>query len=308
MQPASSSNGITTGFDADDFPKSRSSKRRQRRKEKHIKHLEDTKHLICTKHFSNYRLPVAVASTDFKMVQLSRYESIIDRDRHPPLYVIPDQKSEWARLKMISCPCHGCDCALDPNGWLSHYINVHMRRLGVPFVDVPFPVEKQTLRASCNLSYLDYDVHTLLSVYGYQRFGLNPLKCPRNTLLPKEYRKYSQHGVLLLFACRTRHGLLWHRKQIDDVVAIWVATPMQGVTVSLRCVVQPSESVRYYSKRLQSRQLPTSGLKPTPCRDFIKTDFNVVVISFEDLRELMAKSEGEQVLNVELHLMGEQRI
>lgn len=293
-------------LDADSLAGSSKSTRRQRQKEKHLKRLENTQHTLFTKHFSNYRLPVSVASEDFNMVQLSRYDSITDRERHPPLFVIPDQNSQWARLKMISCPCHGCSSTLDPNGWLSHYLNVHIRRLGVPFVDVPFPVEKQTLRASCKVSCLDYDVNTLLGVYGYQRLGLNPLKCQRNTLLPKEYRKYSQHGVLLLFACRTRHGLLWHRKQMDDVIAIWVVTPMQGVTVSLRCVVQPARSTRYYSKRLQSRLLPTSGVKATPCRDFIKTDCNVVVISCQDLLQ-MPQSEDQQVLNVELHVMGEQR-
>ncbi|EDW71480.1 uncharacterized protein [Drosophila virilis] len=309
MQPNSSSNEVTDGLDTESLPGNSANNRRQRRRqEKRQRQLKEKTHLLYTKHFSNFRLPVSVPSTDLKMVQLSRYESIVDRERHPPLFVVPDQKSQWARLRMISCPCHGCSCTLDPNGWLSHYLSVHMPRLGVPFVDVPFPIEKQTLHATCNVGSLDYDVNTLLGVFGYQRFGLNPLNCPRNTLLPRDYRKYSQHGVILLFACRTRHGLLWQRKQIDDVVAIWVSTPLQGISISLRCVVHPAQTTRYYPKLLHARPLPASSVKAPPCREFIKTDSNVIVISYQDLWQLLTLNVGQQLLNVELHLTGEQKI
>ncbi|KAM8715818.1 hypothetical protein ACLKA7_002805 [Drosophila subpalustris] len=282
--------------------------RRRRRQEKRQKRLEDTKLSLFDTPFSNYRLPVSVASTDLNLVQLSRYDSLADRDRHPPLYVVPDQKSQWARLRMVSCPLHGCSCTLDPNGWLAHYLNVHLPRLGMSFVDVPLPTEKQTLRATCHIDSLEYDVNKLLGVYGYHRLGLNPLSCPRNTLLPREYRKFSQHGVLMLFACRTRHSLLWQRKQMDDVIAIWVSTPLQSVSISLRCVVQPAESTRYYSKRIKARPLPTSTMPASPCRDFIKTDSNVLVISYQDLWQLMSLNSSQQLLQVELHVTGEQKI
>ncbi|KAH8378015.1 hypothetical protein KR093_008484 [Drosophila rubida] len=298
----------TSNASASDDAQSSRENRRRRRQEKRQKRQQDTKMSLFVKPFSNYRLPVSVASTDLNLLQLSRHDSIADRARHPPLYVVPDQKSLWARLRMISCPISGCSCTLDPNGWLAHYLNVHMPRTGIAFKDIPFPAEKQTLRAICHVDNLEYDVHKLLAVYGYQRVGLNPLNCPRNTLLPREYRKFSQHGVLMLFACRTRHSLLWERKQMTDVIAIWVSTPLQGVSISLRCVAQPAQSTRYYSKRIYARTLPTSATKELPCREFIKTDSNVVVICYQDLWPLMSLSAGQQTLQVELHVMGEQKV
>ncbi|XP_060665468.1 uncharacterized protein LOC132797734 [Drosophila nasuta] len=282
--------------------------RRRRRQEKFHNQHKDTTLSLFSKPYSNYRLPVSVASTDLNLVQLSRYDSLADRARHPPLYVVPDQKSQWARLRMISCPIQGCSCTLDPNGWLAHYLNEHMPRTGIAFKDVAFPTEKKTLHAVCHINSLEYDVDKLLGVYGYQRLGLNPLNCPRNTLLPRDYRKFSQHGVLMLFACRTRHSLLWERKQMTDVIAIWVSTPLQAVSITLRCVVQPAQSTRYYSKRIHARSLPTTAVQAAPCRDFIKTDSNVIVISYQDLWPLMSLSPGQQLLHVELHVMGEQKV
>ncbi|KAH8405191.1 hypothetical protein KR222_007936, partial [Zaprionus bogoriensis] len=279
--------------------------RRRRRLEKRHKRLQDSQLVEYTKPFSNYRLPVQVASANLNVVNLSRHESLVDSSRHPPLYVVPDQKSQWARLRMVSCPVHGCGCALDPNGWLAHYLTEHMPQLGTSFVEIPLPTAKQTLRACCRLDSLEYDENKLLGVYAYQRVGLNPLNCARNTLLPRDYRKYSQHGIIMLFACRTRHSLLWQRHQTDDVIAIWVATPLQHVSIAVRCVVQPAESTRYYSKRLKARCLPTSGVAAAPCREFIKTDCNVVVISYQDLWQMLSLDASQQVLHVELHVTGE---
>ncbi|ALC38403.1 CG15482 [Drosophila busckii] len=289
---------------------SAASSKRKRRQVKREQRVQMSKHSVFTKHFSNCRLPVPVPSTDLKLVRLSRHESLLDRERHPPLYVVPDQKSQWARLRMVHCPCNGCNAHVDPNGLLSHYLNEHMPRLGVPFVEVPYPVEKQTLRASCLPNALESDVHTLLGLYGYKRLGLNPLNCARNTLLPRDYRQYSQHGVLMLFACRTRHALLWQRKDADadDVIVIWVATPLQDVSVCLRCVVQPAESTRYYSKRLKARPLALAASAPIACHEFIKTDCNAIVISCQDLWQLMPLNSNQLKLNVELHLTGEQKI
>ncbi|XP_034472039.1 uncharacterized protein LOC117779826 [Drosophila innubila] len=291
-----------------DEEQSAKSSRRHRRQEKRQKRLEDTRLALIAKPYSNYRLPVSVPSTDVNLLLLSRYDALADRDRHPPLFVVPDQKSQWARLRMVLCPVHGCSCSLDPNGWLAHYLNVHLPKLGMSFVGVPLPTEKQTLHATCHIDSLEYDVNTLLGVYGYHRLGLNPLNCPRNTLLPREYRKYSQHGVLMLFACRTRHSLLWQRKQMDDVIAIWVSTPLQGVSISLRCVVQSAQSTRYYSKCIKARPLPTAVVQASPCRDFIKTDSNVIVISYQDLWQLKSLNAGQQLLHVVLHVTGEQKI
>ncbi|EDW03170.1 uncharacterized protein LOC6562844 [Drosophila grimshawi] len=307
MEPAMS-HGLADGSETESLPTSSESKWR-RRQEKRQKRLADTRHMLFTKNFSNYRLPVPVTTTDSNIVHLSRYESIDERHRHPPVVVVPDQKSKWAQLRLAACPCHGCTSPLDPNAWLAHYLNVHMPILGVPFVEVSFPIEKKTLHATCNVGSLELDVNTLLGVFGYQRFGLNPLNCQRNTLLPQEYRKFSKHGVLLLFACHTRHSLLWQRKRTDDVVVIWVSTSLKNVSVSVRCVVQISQSTRYYAKTLSARPLPASAVQALPqCRELIKTDCNVIIISYQDLSQLMLLNHGQQLLNVELHIRGEQKI
>lgn len=283
-------------------------KKRLRRLEKRIRRLEEATLLEYTKPFSNYRLPVPVPSTNLAVVHLSRHDSLLDKQRHPPLYVVPDQKSRWARMRMITCPVHGCGCSLDPDGLLAHYLTDHMDQLGTCFKEISMPFASQTLRASCRVDTLDYDINNLLGVFGYQRTGLNPLNCSRNTLLPRDYRRYSQHGVLMLFACRTRHAQLWQRQQMDDVIVIWVSTPLQDVSVSLRCVVQPIESTRYFSKVLKARPIPKSSASAPPCREFIKTDPNVLVISYRDLWPQKSLTNFEQLLNVQLLLTSEKKV
>lgn len=282
--------------------------KRLRRLERRKKRLEESSILEYTRSFSNYRLPVPVPSTNLTLVHLSRHESFLEKQRHPPLYVVPDQKSRWARLRMITCPVHGCGCSLDPNGLLAHYLTDHMHQLSTSFTEIPMPIELQTLRASCRIDTLDYDINNLLGVFGYQRSGLNPLNCSRNTMLPRDYRRYSTHGVLMLFACRTRHAQLWQRQEMDDVIVIWVSTPLQDVSVSLRCVVQPVESTRYFSKVLKARRIPKSSASAPPCREFIKTDCNVLVISYKDLWPQKSLTDLQQLLNVQLQITDEKKV
>lgn len=282
--------------------------KRLRRLEKRKKRLEETSLLEYTRPFSNYRLPVPVPSTNLTLVHLSRHESFLEKQRHSPLYVVPDQKSRWARLRMITCPVHGCGCSLDPDRLLAHYLTDHMCQLGTSFTEIPMPIASQTLRSSCRIDTLDYDINNLLCVFGYQRSGLNPLNCSRNTMLPRDYRRFSQHGVLMLFACRTRHAQLWQRQQMDDVIVIWVSTPLQDVSVSLRCVVQPVESTRYFSKVINARPIPKSSASAPPCREFIKTDSNVLVISYRDLWPQKSLTDLQQLLNVQLHVTGEKKV
>lgn len=286
---------------------SRNEKRR-RRLEKRQKRLEQARLCEYTRPFSNFRLPVPVPSTNLNLLQLTRHESILDSERHPPLYVVPDQKSRWARLRMVTCPVHGCGCTLDPNFLLAHYLTKHMRDLDTSFKEIPIPIETHIMRATCGVDGLENDFNKLLGVFGYQRVGLNPLICSRNTMLPRDYRKYSQHGVLMLFACRTHHAQLWQRQQMDEVIVIWVSTPLDDVSISLRCIVQPAESTRYFSKVIKARPIPKSSAPVPPCREFIKTDRNVMVISHRDLWPQTPLSEGKQLLNVQLQVTSEQKI
>lgn len=283
--------------------------KRRRRQEKRQKRLEEARLLEYTRPFSNFRLPVPVPSTNLQLLQLTRHESFLDSERHPPLYLVPDQKSRWARLRMVTCPVHGCGCSLDPNGLLAHYLTTHMRDLGTSFNEIPIPIATHTMRVTCRVDDLDHDCNKLLGVFGFQRVGLNPLVCSRNTMLPRDYRKYSQHGVLMLFACRTRHAQLWQRQKMEDeVIAFWVSTPLEDVSVSLRFIAQPAESTRYFSKVIKARSIPKSSAPAQPCREFIKTDRNVVVISYRDLWPQTSPSEIRQLLNVQLQVTGEQKI
>uniref|UniRef100_A0A6P4ESD1 Uncharacterized protein LOC108042377 isoform X1 n=1 Tax=Drosophila rhopaloa TaxID=1041015 RepID=A0A6P4ESD1_DRORH len=283
---------------------SRNRKRQERRKQR----LQEMQGLLYSKHFSNCRLPVLVASSsEEQLLQLKRFESITEppSNRRSPLFVIPPSNSPWARLRLVPCPCQGCRCSIDPSALLGHYLNDHLPFMGVPFFELE---AGKVTSLTCHFSSLEKDVNTLLGVYGYRRTGLNPLKCHRNTHLPAHYRQFSQHSPLFIFACRTAHSMLWQRKRVDqEVLAIWVATPMQGMVITLRLLVQPTKSSRYYSKQIKARPIvPWSANQP--CSEFIKTDSNVVLISFDDLRQLMDLDVWQQMLTVELKVIGEARI
>ncbi|XP_016962089.1 uncharacterized protein LOC108032649 [Drosophila biarmipes] len=282
----------------------RSQKRQQKRKQR----LQEMQSLLYTKHFSNCRLPVSVASSsDEQLLQLKRFGSLTEppSSRRNPLFVIPSNDSPWARLRLVACPCHGCRCSVEPSALLGHYLSDHLPGLGVPFFELQMG---KKVSLSCHISSMERDVNTLLGVYGYRRTGLNPLKCHRNTHLPAEYRHFSQHSALMIFGCRTAHSVLWERKRVKhEVLAIWVTSPLQGVAITLRLLVQPAKSPRYYSKQIKARPiLPWTANQP--CSEFIKTDSNVILISFEDLRQLMDLDVWQQMLTVELKVVSETKI
>ncbi|XP_022220196.2 uncharacterized protein LOC111072558 [Drosophila obscura] len=271
------------------------------------RHKRRKRHIQDTQSYSSVKLPISEASTsEVRFLRLNRYEykSITSQSslQNSSLFETARNKSNWSQLRLIRCPCHACQCSLEPSGLLGHYLRDHLHGMGLPFVEMR-PEKKTSL--CCHVSSLEHDVNTLLGVFGYRRAGLNPLKCARNTHLPAEYRQYSQHGVLMVFGCRTQHSLLWHRKPaVDEVLAVWVTTPLQDVTVSLRLQVQAAQSSRCYSKPLKAR--PVSATQD--CKEFIKTDRNAILISVEDLRGLMANVDvWQQLLTVELKLLGEQK-
>ncbi|XP_017132522.1 uncharacterized protein LOC108149442 [Drosophila elegans] len=281
---------------------SRNRKRQERRKQR----LQEMQGLLYSKHFSNCRLPVS--SSEQQLLRLKRFESLTDppsRSRRSPLSMSPSSDSPWARLRMVPCPCQGCRCSLEPSALLGHYLSDHLPGMGVPFTELE---AGRVTSLTCHFSSLEKDVNTLLGVYGYRRTGLNPLKCHRNIHLPAEYRQFSQHSPLMIFACRTEHSLLWKRSRVNqEVLAIWVATPLQGVVITLRLLVQPARSTRYYSKQIKARPiLPWSANQP--CSEFIKTDSNAVLISLEDLWQLRDLDVWQQLLTVELKVIGEARI
>ncbi|XP_016998526.3 uncharacterized protein [Drosophila takahashii] len=284
--------------------KTRSQKRQEKRKQR----LLEMQSLLYTKHFSNCRLPVSVASnSEEHLLQLKRFGSLTEppSSRRSPLFVIPSSDSPWARLRLVACPCQGCRCSLEPSALLGHYLSDHLPGMGVPFFELEMG---KKVSLTCHISGLESEVNTLLGVYGYRRTGLNPLKCHRNTHLPAQYRHLSKHSALMVFACRTTHSVLWERRRIkQEVLAIWVTTPLQGVAISLRLLVQPAKSVRYYSKQIKARPiLPWTANQK--CSEFIKTDSNVIIISFDDLRPLMDLDVWQQMLTVELKVVSETRI
>ncbi|XP_017047913.1 uncharacterized protein LOC108092706 [Drosophila ficusphila] len=294
----------TSKANQDGDRRSRSQKRQERRKQR----LQEMQSLLYTKHFSNCRLPIPVASSsEEQLLHLKRLENLTEtpRSRRIPLFVLPHSSSPWARMSLVPCPCQECKCFMEPCGLLGHYLRDHLPGMGVPFFELEAG-KKATL--TCHFSSLESDINSLLGVYGYRRTGLNPLKCHRNTHLPAEYRQYSQHGALMVFACRTAHSMLWQKKRVKcDVLALWVSTPLQDVSIKLRLLVQPAKSPRYYSKLIKARSIfPWSANQP--CSEFIKTDSNVILISFEDLRELMDLDVCQQLLTVELKVISESRI
>lgn len=262
-------------------PTSRNQKRRQRRKQR----LQDVQSSLYTRRFSNYRLPMAAAVASYSEEQLLRLDSYqsftappSDRAGRSPLFVVQPSNSPWARLHMVACPCSGCRCSL------------HISMIGRRF------------SLSCHFSSLESDVNTLLGVFAYRRHGLNPLKCQRNTHLPAKYRHYSQHDALMVFACRTQHSMLWQqRKTKNDVLAIWVSTPLQTATISMRLTVQAEKSSSFYSKELKARPIHPDS---RPCKEFIRTDNNVMLISFDDLRGLMDLDVWQQMLMVDMKVLG----
>lgn len=293
----------------DDPLSSEAMSRNRRRQERRKQRQQDMQRLMYTKHFSNCRLPVSVASSsDEQLLRLGRVGSLTapPSERRSTLFVNSSSNSPWDRLRLVPCPLQGCRCSLDPSALLGHYLSDHLPALGIPFAELG---TGKRVSLSCHVSSLDTDVHTLLGVYGYRRTGLNPLKCTRNTHLPAEYRQFSQYGTLLVFACRTQHSMLWQAKggKKHDVLAIWASTPLQDVVISLRLLVQPANSARYYSKQVRARPIqPWSGKQS--CGEFIRTDSNVVLISFEDLRPLMDLDVPQQLLTVELKVVGEAKI
>ncbi|KAH8238793.1 hypothetical protein KR038_000326, partial [Drosophila bunnanda] len=292
-----------------DPPSSDAMSRNQKRQEGRKQRRQDIPQLMYTKHFSNCRLPVLVtSSSDEQLLRLCHFGSVTSppSDRRSKLFAISPSKSPWDRLRLVSCPIQGCCCSVDPSALLSHYLSDHLPGLGIPFVEV---VTGKRVSLSCHVSSLVSDVHTLLGVFGYRRIGLNPLKCPRNTHLPAEYRQFSQHGALLVFACRTQHSMLWQTKGVTkpDVLAIWASTPLQNVVISLRLLVQPANSPRYYTKQVRARPIQPCPARQS-CGEFIRTDTNVILISFEDLRQLMDLDVPQQLLTVELKVVGEAKI
>ncbi|BFF93818.1 uncharacterized protein DMAD_11595 [Drosophila madeirensis] len=272
------------------------------------RHKRSGRHVQETQSYASVNLPIskdeALASED-GFLRLNRYEykSITSQPsiKKSSQFETARNNSNCSHLRLIPCPLHACQCSLDPSGLLGHYIMDHQHGMGLPFVELG-PEKKASM--SCHVSSLEHDVNTLLGVFGYRRTGVNPLKCARNTHLLSEYRKYSQHGVLMVFGCRTQHSLLWHRKPaIDDVLVIWVTTPLQSASVSLRLQVQAGPSRGYY-KAVKAR--PASATQD--CKTFIKTDSNAILIGVDDLRGLMELDVWQQLLKVELKLLGEQKI
>ncbi|KAH8279746.1 hypothetical protein KR054_003804, partial [Drosophila jambulina] len=292
-----------------DPPSSDAMSRNQKRQERRKQRRQDVQHLLYTKHFSNCRLPVSVASSsEEQLLRLGRFGSLTSppSERRSKFFVNSPSKSPWDRLRLVPCPIEGCRCSLDPSSLLSHYLSDHLPGLGIPFVEL---VTGKRVSLSCHVSSLECDVHTLLGVFGYRRTGLNPLKCLRNTHLPAEYRQFSQHGALLVFACRTQHSMLWQTKggTKHDVLAIWASTPLQDVVISLRLLVQPANAARYYTKQVRARPIQPWSARQS-CGEFIRTDSNVILISFEDLRQLMDLDVSQQLLTVELKVVGEAKI
>lgn len=286
-------------------PTSRNQKRRQRKKQR----LQDVQHSLYTQRFSNYRLPVAAAVASYSEEQLLRLDSYqsftappSDRAGRSPLFVVSPSNSPWARLHMVACPCSGCRCSLHISSLLGHYLNDHLPSMGIPPVELRIG---RRVSLSCHFSSLESNVNTLLGVFVYRRHGLNPLKCQRNTHLPTKYRHYSQHDALMVFACRTQHSMLWQqRKTKNDVLAIWVSTPLQKATISLRLTVHADKSSSFYSKELKARPIHPDS---RPCKDFIRTDNNVILISFDDLRGLMDLDVWQQMLMVDMKVLGEEK-
>ncbi|XP_017154305.1 uncharacterized protein LOC108163494 [Drosophila miranda] len=283
-------------IDVNDQRQSKSKKRQGRMGNQHIQN---------TQSYSSFNQPISEASTsEDRFLRLNRYEykSTTSQSsiRKLSLFETVRNNSNWSRPRLIHCPCHACHCSLDPSGLLGHYLRDHLHGMGVPFAEVR-PEQKVSL--CCHISSLEHDVNTLLGVFGYRRSGLNPLKCARNNHLPAEYRQYSQHGVLMVFGCRTQHSLLWHRKPaMDDVLAVWVSTPLQDVSVCIRLLVQAEQSSRSYSKHLKARSVCATQ----DCKEFIKTDSNSILISFADLRGLMDLDVWQQLITVDLKILGEQ--
>ncbi|KAH8324851.1 hypothetical protein KR074_008077 [Drosophila pseudoananassae] len=286
-------------------PISRHQKRRERRKQSQ----QNVHHSMYTQHFSNYRLPMAVAVASYSDEQILRLDSFqsftaapSERAGRSPLFVVSPSPSPWDRLHLVACPCSGCRCSLHISALLGHYLNDHMPSMGIPLEEVRI---NKRVSLSCHFSSLENDINTLLGVYVYRRHGLNPLKCQRNTHLPAKFRHYSQHDALMVFACRTQHSMLWQKQKTkNDVLAIWVSTPLQKATISLRLTVQTAKSSRYYSKELKARPIHQDSLS---CKEFIKTDSNVILISFDDLREVMDLDVWQQMLMVELKVLGEEK-
>ncbi|XP_030372886.1 uncharacterized protein LOC115622903 [Scaptodrosophila lebanonensis] len=270
-----------------------------RRQEKRKQRLLDTQHVLYAKHFSNYRLPVVQSQK-----RLTLQESTITpevTERRPPIFKQKSNKSPWARFRMVQCPCHKCSHMLDAQSWLSHYLEVHRH---IPFVELKQPLSQHPLRTTCNVAHLIRDAPALLGVFGYQREGLNPQTCARNTFLPNEYRQYSQHGVLLLFACRTMNALPGCSKQAREVLVLWVATSLQGVSISLRGLVQVANSSRYYAKRFKARPLQA---ETQTCRDLIKNDSNCMLISLEDLANMVNVGRQGQEFSIQVHITSEKK-
>ncbi|EDV58728.2 LOW QUALITY PROTEIN: uncharacterized protein Dere_GG10222 [Drosophila erecta] len=287
---------------------SRNRKRQERRKQR----LHEMQNLLYTKHFSNYRLTASVAATPSEdqllRLQLQDFDSLIEQppsSRKSPLLVNASSDSPWTRLHLVACPCHGCLCSVEPSALLGHYLRDHLPGIGLPRLELEMG---KRVSLTCSFSSLERDVNSMLGVYCYRRTGLNPLKCHRNTHLPLEYRRFSQHTALMIFACRTMHSVLWERKRVKrEVLAIWVATPLHGVAIALRLLVQPAKSPRYYTKQIKARpMLPLSSNQT--CSEFIKTDSNVILISLEDLRPLMNLDVWQQSLTVELKVISEARV
>jgi len=284
---------------------SRNRKRQERRKQR----LQEMQDLLYTKHFSNYRLPASVAAPapeDQLLLKLQNFESLTEQPSSSrKSTATTSSDSPWSRLRLVACPCHGCLCSVDPSALLGHYLSDHLPGMGVPFYELEMG---KRVSLTCHISSLERDVNTLLGVYGYRRTGLNPLKCHRNTHLPVEYRRFSQHSALMIFACRTMHSVLWERKRVKhEVLAIWVATPLHGVAITLRLLVQPANLPRYYTRQIKARpMLPLSSNQS--CSEFIKTDSNVILISLNDLRPLMDLDVWQQSLTVELKVISEARI
>ncbi|XP_017075750.2 uncharacterized protein LOC108110961 [Drosophila eugracilis] len=282
--------------------------RNRKRQEKRKQRLQEMQSLLYTRHFSNYRLPVHVpSSTEKQLLHLKRSDSVTEppMSTKKPISVMPSSSSPWSQLRLVACPCNGCRCSLEPSALLGHYLSDHLLGMGVPFFELQMG---KLISVTCHVSNLETDVNTLLGVFGYRRTGLNPLKCHRNSHLPPEYRHFSQHSALMIFACRTSHSMLWERKRVKhEVLAIWATTPLQGVAITLRLLVKPAKSTRYYSKQIKARPLvpwPSSQ----PCREFIKTDSNVILISFKDLNELMDLDVWQQMITIELKVVNELKI
>ncbi|EDW45994.1 uncharacterized protein LOC6617815 [Drosophila sechellia] len=284
--------------------------RNRKRQEKRKQRLQEMQDLLYTKHFSNYRLPASVAAPapEDELLQLQNFHSLTEQpssSRKSALPVTTSSDSPWSRLRLVACPCHGCLCSVEPSALLGHYLSDHLPGMGVPFYELEMG---KRVSLTCHISSLEKDVNSLLGVYGYRRTGLNPLKCHRNIHLPVGYRRFSQHSALMIFACRTMHSVLWERKRVKhEVLAIWVATPLQGVAITLRLLVQPANLPRYYARQIKARpMLPLSSNQT--CREFIKTDSNVILISLDDLKALMDLDVWQQSLTAELKVISEARI